>query len=158
MGSEKHLLVDGANVLYAWPELRAVLRRDRSAARSRLIQRLIAIHDVEGIRVTVVFDGCGAEMVVERPAGPATFSVVSTPAGTTADDVIEQVVGRSADPGDCHVATGDQAERQTITASGAHWVSPGDLAAWVARAEERVFARVAGIRRAGAAKWRGSTL
>ena len=158
MGSDKHLLVDGANILHAWPELRALLRRERSAARSRLVHRLTAIHDVEGVRVTVVFDGRGAEMAVERPAGPATFSVVSTPVGTTADDVIEQVVGRSADPGACHVVTGDQAERQTITASGAHWVSPDDLAAWVARAEERVSAQVAGIRRAGTAKWRGSTL
>ena len=34
MASAKHLLVDGPNILHAWPELRALLRRDRDAARS----------------------------------------------------------------------------------------------------------------------------
>lgn len=154
MAFEKHLLVDGANLLHAWPELRALMKRDRNAARSQFVQRLGAVHDAEQTRVTVVFDGRGDELVVERPSGHVTFSILYTPSSLTADDVIEQLVGRAADASLCHVATGDQAERQTIEATGAVWVPPADLAAWVGRAEARVASDVKGLNRANAQKWK----
>ena len=151
---EKHLLVDGANVLHAWPEFRVLIKRDRETARSQLAQRLSVIHDTEQTRVTLVFDGRGDELVVERPSGHVTFSVLYTPSSLTADDVIEQLVGRAADPSLCYVATGDQAERQTIEAAGAVWLSPADLAAWVDRAMARVASDVKGISRTNAEKWK----
>lgn len=132
------------------------MQRDRNAARSQLVQRLGAVHDAEEARVTVVFDGRGDELAVERPSGHATFSVIYTPSSLTADDVIEQLVGRAADPALCHVATGDQAERQTIEAAGAVWVPPADLAAWVGRAESRMASGVKELNRANARKWRSS--
>lgn len=154
MAFEKHLLVDGANLLHAWPELRTLMKRDRNAARSRLVQRLGAVHDAEQTRVTVVFDGRGDELVVERPSGHVTFSVLYTPSSLTADDVIEQLVGRAADASLCRVATGDQAERQTIEATGAIWVPPADLEAWVGRAEARVASEVKGLNRSNEQKWK----
>ncbi len=157
MAFEKHLLVDGANLLHAWPELRALMKRDRSAARSQLTQRLSAIHDTEQTRVTLVFDGRGDELVVERPSGHVTFSVLYTPSSLTADDVIEQLVGRAADAALCHVATGDQAERQTIEAAGAVWVPPVDLVAWVGRAEMRLASGVKDLNRSNARKWKASS-
>jgi len=153
MAFEKHLLVDGANLLHAWPELRVLMKRDRDAARSQLVQRLGAIHDGEQTRVTLVFDGRGDELVVERPSGHVTFSVLYTPSSLTADDVIEQLVGKAADASLCHVATGDQAERQTIEAAGAIWVPPADLAAWTGRAESRLSSDLKGINSANAKKW-----
>jgi predicted RNA-binding protein with PIN domain len=151
---EKHLLVDAANVLHAWPDLRVLLKRDRDAARSRLVQRLGAIHDAESVRLTVVIDGRGREIVIEHPSQQATLTVVYTPSSLTADDVIEQMVGRSADPSLCEVATGDQAERSTIEATGAVWVPTGDLLARVERAEQRLSSKVAGLNRANAQDWR----
>ncbi len=154
---EKHLLVDGANLLHAWPDLRVLMNRDRTTARSQLIQRLGAIHDAEQTRVTVVFDGRGEELVVERPSGHVTFSVLYTPSALTADDVIEQLVGRAANVSSCHVATGDRAERQTIEASGAVWVPPADLAAWVGRAESRLASDVRVLKRENEKKWKSSS-
>jgi predicted RNA-binding protein with PIN domain len=153
MASAKHLLVDGPNILHAWPELRALLRRDRDAARSQLVQRLATIHDAEAVRVTAVFDGRGPELVVERPSQQETFIVLFTPSKLTADDVIEQLVARAAEPDTCHVATGDQAERRTVEAFGASWVAPDELAAWCERAEQRVGALTAGLRRRNAQEW-----
>ena len=157
MAFEKHLLVDGANLVHAWPELRALAKRDRAAARSRLTQRLVAIHDAEQMRVTLVFDGRGGELLVERPSGHVTFSVLYTPSSLTADDVIEQLVARASDPSLCLVATGDQGERETIEAAGAVWVPPADLAAWIGRAEVRLAATVARLSRTNAQKWRQSS-
>ena len=150
----QHLLIDGANVLHASPELRELLKRDRDTARSQLIQQVAAIHDGEQIRVTVVFDGRGSELIVERPLGEVTFSVVYTPSSLTADDVIEQYVGRSANPADCVVATGDRAEAQTVRATGAHVISPDELLAWGQRAQTRLSAKATGIRRKNAQDWR----
>jgi predicted RNA-binding protein with PIN domain len=67
--------------------------------------------------------------------------------------VIEQMVGRSADASLCEVATGDQAERNTIEATGAVWVPPADLLTRMERAERRLGAKVADINRANAQDW-----
>lgn len=129
-----HLLVDGWNVLHAWPELRGLMRRDRAAARARLVQILTAVHDVEARRVTIVFDGRGPDLAIERPSAEASFSVLTTPAGTTADDVIEQLVANS-DASACVVATADRAMRETVEAAGATVIGSRELMAWVERAE-----------------------
>jgi uncharacterized protein len=151
---EKHLLIDGANILHAWPELRALLKRDRDTARARLSQAVSVIHDVEQTRVTLVFDGRGAELVMERPSGHATFTHLYTPTGTTADDVIEQLVGNAASAANCVVATDDRAERQTVEALGAAGMSSSDLASWVARVEERQRAQLSGLKRENERDWR----
>lgn len=126
--STTHLLVDGSNVLQAWPDTRALARRDREAAKALLLRRVAVLRDFAGWRVTVVFDGRGADLSVEAVGDAADFACVHTPAGATADDVIEQLVGRAADPGACLVATADQAERSTIEAAGAAWCPPEELA------------------------------
>lgn len=154
MAFEQHVIVDAANILHAWPEYRVLLKRDRQAARSQLVQRLSALHDAEQRRLTVVVDGRGEGMVIEHPSESVTFAVVYTPSSLTADDVIEQMIGRSANPSACEVATGDQAERGTVEAAGAVWLSPADLLARLERAEARLARQVAGINRNNAKAWR----
>jgi uncharacterized protein len=123
-----HLLVDGSNIIHAWPETRALARREREAAKALLLRRVAVLHDFAGWRVTVVFDGRGDALAVEAIGGAADFASIHTPAGTTADDVIERLVARATDPAACLVATADQPERVTIEAAGARWCSPEDLA------------------------------
>jgi uncharacterized protein len=154
MAFEKHLLVDGANILHAWPELKRLLPREREAAREKLAQGLFAIHDTEEIRVTLVHDGRGTELTREQPSQQITFSVLHTPAGVTADEVIERIVANSSTPANCVVASGDRAIQQTVAASGASWISPADLASWVDRAVSRQTRQAAQLRRTADAKWR----
>ncbi len=151
---QRHLLIDGANILHAWPELRKLLKTDREAARSQLLQRAAAIHDSESVRVTIVHDGRGEEIVVERPSGQASFSVIYTPTSLTADDVIEQMVANASDPSACVVATDDRTERETVTAAGASTMHAGDLRAWIERAEARQAGAVKAMREANERKWR----
>jgi predicted RNA-binding protein with PIN domain len=154
VSTQRHLLVDGANILHAWPELRLLLKKDRDAARAQLVQRLATIHDQEAIRVTIVFDGRRSERVIERPSGESTFSVIHTPAGQTADDVIEQIVANSTEPASCIVATDDRAEIETVAAAGAAVVRVDDLAAWVAQTEVRQAKNLAALRAANQQEWR----
>lgn len=154
---QRHLLVDGANILHAWPEFRSLLKKDRDAARAQLVQRLATIHDQEAIRVTIVFDGRGSELAIERPAGQSTFSVLHTPAGQTADDVIEQIVANSTEPTSCIVATDDRAEIETVTAAGATVLRAEDLATWLAQTEARQAQKLAALRAANQQEWRESS-
>jgi predicted RNA-binding protein with PIN domain len=153
VGYEKHLLVDGSNILHAWPELRVLLKRDRDSARTRLSQMLTVIHDAEQIQTTLVFDGRGAELVVEYPNDIKTFRHIFTPSGTTADDVIEQLVGQTVAPSTCIVATDDRAERQTIEASGAASISAEELASWVERAERRQRTQITSLLKENKKNW-----
>lgn len=152
----RHLLVDGANLLHAWPELRALARRDRTAARTGLVQCLSVLHDDEAWRVTVVFDGRGPDLAIEGVGGQPSFAVVTTPDALTADDVIEQLVGKSAEPAACTVVTGDRAEAQTVTALGAQTITPAELAAWLERLRSRQNARIKGLGRDNDQRWRQS--
>jgi predicted RNA-binding protein with PIN domain len=148
------LLIDGSNVLQAWPDTRALARRDKEAAKALLLRRVAVLHDFAGWRVTVVFDGRGGELGVEAIGDAADFACVHTPVGATADDVIEQLVGRAAAPASCLVATADQAERATVEASGAVWCSPEELAARIDTADTQQARRVARGNSATERAWR----
>ncbi|MFT3870576.1 MAG: NYN domain-containing protein [Nibricoccus sp.] len=154
VGYEKHLLIDGSNILHAWPELRLLLRRERDVAREKLLQIVRILHDAEQVRLTVVFDGRGSELVVEHPGDATTFSLVFTPTGMTADDAIEQLVGKAADAAVCLVATDDCAERQTIEAVGATGLSAEELRAWVTRTEQHQQTQLASQRRKNETIWK----
>lgn len=151
----KHLLVDGYNIAHAWPELRRVLVSEgRDVARARVVERLRVLHDFERLRVSVVFDGRGNAIAIERPTPHATYSVLYTPAGMTADDLIEQLAVQSASPGNVIVATGDLAERDTIEAAGATAISPQQLAEWIERASGAQTAAVDAHRHRIESQWR----
>jgi predicted RNA-binding protein with PIN domain len=137
MSAISHLIVDGSNVLQAWPDTCAIARSDREAARTLLIRRMAGLHDGAGWRITVVFDGRGDALQFEPVGGAADFACIYTPSGTTADDIIEQLVAKSADPAACLVATADQAERATVEAAGAAWCSPAELARRIEAQETR---------------------
>lgn len=151
---QRHLIVDGANILHAWPEFSGLLKRDRDSARAQLVQQLAAIHDAEEVRVTIVFDGRGEELTIERPSHQLTFSVVYTPSALTGDDVIEQMVANAADRSACVVATDDHAERETVMASGASAIRASDLAAWVKRAESRQRAALDTLSSVNSKQWK----
>ena len=151
----KHLLVDGYNIAHAWPDLRRVLAKEgREVARERLVERVRILHDFERLRVSVVFDGRGGAIAIERPTQHTTFSVLYTPGGMTADDLIEQLTVQAAQPRDVCVATADSAERDTVEAAGAQAISPEQLAAWVERAEQAQRAAVAAHQRRTDSRWR----
>lgn len=53
---EQILLVDGYNVIGAWPELSFLKDRDLEAARDKLIEWMAEYQSYTGYRVVVVFD------------------------------------------------------------------------------------------------------
>ena len=150
----RHLLIDAYNVIHQWPELKQALRRDRAVAREMLAATVRVIHDREHVRVTLVFDGKGEEITIERPGEALTFSYLYSPSSMSADDVIEQIVGASVEPGRIIVATRDLAERRTIEALGGTVISPEDLRDWVARVERALTRDLTERRKTVESEWK----
>lgn len=154
--AQRHLLVDGYNVLHQWSRGKVLLRRGQlAAAREYLAAETRILHDREGWRVTLVFDGKGNEPEVERPFQDLTFSFLYSPSSLSADAVIEQLVTGSADPSLCLVVTMDSLERETLQVAGASVITPDDLASWVRQAEGRLAGELQDRQRKSNEWWRG---
>ncbi len=126
------LIVDGYNMIGAWPELRA--QPDLDKARLDLLDMLADYAGFSGDEVTVVFDGHLSGRIrryFERHAG--VIDVVFTRDGETADHYIERMVDektmhlpRLARPA-VKVATSDAIEQSVVLSRGAVRVSAPEL-------------------------------
>ena len=116
---EELLIVDGYNMIGAWPELIALKQVQLEQARDRLLQ-LLAIHqETQGLPIVVVFD---AQFVpgARQKIGKAPLRVVYTAQDETADSCIEQMVQRCQERFvQVIVATSDLQEQWHIFGNGA---------------------------------------
>jgi len=169
MPPDRHLLVDAFNVIHAWPELKAALiTHGPDAARTQLATALRPIHDIEGWRVTIVFDGSGDDIRIERPGQEPTFSYVFGPRGLSADGVIEQLVANATLPPDedrrprkknrekpeIVVATRDNLLSDATAANGARLMTPALLHDWAETAAARQTRDVLIKSRQAATAWK----
>lgn len=115
------LIVDGYNVIHAWPDLRSALdRAGLEESRRLLIAALAEFSAVRAVKVTVVFDGpktasASPEEVVDGVT--VRFGGVSG----SADHVIERLAyqaSRAGTAGDVVVATSDRLQRDMVRAMG----------------------------------------
>ena len=135
----KHLIVDGYNLIHSHPRLKKFLQTYGSdGARDELLKEISVIHDYEGYRLTVVFDGHGGAMSVEYPQKVKTLGCVFSPTGVSADEVIQGLVEKFAARDDLLIATSDGGIRVFIQAQGARWLPPEELWRWLTTIEENV--------------------
>lgn len=133
--SVEYLIVDGHSVIFAWPELRALHGRRTSLAREALAKTLRDYQDWTGVHVVVVFDGKGDE--VGASANPGEIQIFYSRGGQTADALIERLAGKYAGQFRLLVATDDYLERETVSASGADWISAEALRDLLRRGRSR---------------------
>ncbi len=86
----RHILVDGYNLIFQFPELRKLLERDLEAARTGLLDRLSEYALREEAEIVVVFDGD------DRLAGPSEsrdgVRVLFSTLPEKADPVIKRMI------------------------------------------------------------------
>ena len=133
-----HLLLDGYNLIHAVPEWKQYLSSDQERSRELLAAWVRSIHDMDAVRTTLVFDGKGADLSIERPFKEHTFSYVFSPSGVTADTVIEQLAGKAGNPDAVVVTTNDRVLQHTVLASVAQVMSLSELESWVQSCEQRM--------------------
>jgi len=109
-----------------------------------LVNWVKPVHDMEGISTTVVFDGQGTDIDVQRPFGDESFSVVFSPSGLTADSVIERMVGNAPEPATIGVVSGDRVLAHTVMATGGDVFTVADFENWVQRAERSIRSYLGG--------------
>ncbi|MDQ0220536.1 NYN domain-containing protein [Peribacillus cavernae] len=113
------LLVDGYNIIGAWPELKELKERDFSAARDRLIERMAEYQAFTGFRVIIVFDAHFVQGT-QRKYENYKIEVIFTKENETADERIEKLASDLNNiKTQIHVATSDFTEQWVIFGQGA---------------------------------------
>jgi predicted RNA-binding protein with PIN domain len=122
---ESFLIVDGHSIIFAWPELVALQRRNGASARENLIKILTEYQDLSGVNVVVVFDGKGER--INEVTEPGGIQIFYSNAGRTADEIVERLVAKYGHKHTITVATADLLEQQTVISFGAQCVGSEGL-------------------------------
>jgi uncharacterized protein len=123
------LLVDGYNVIGAWPQLQKM--RDRNnleAARDRLSEALSNYSAFRGYRTHLVFDAQFRQGQGSSEQITDLLHIFYTESGQTADTHIELYCAQARREAErVRVATSDSAQKLTVMGYGAEWVSAQQL-------------------------------
>lgn len=136
---EEYLLVDGYNIIYAWPDLNELAADNMDGARTKLLDRLCNYQGIKKCQIIVVFDAY-------RVAGHQTESmdyhnihVVYTKEAETADHFIEKFVHNHHEKYQVTVATSDGLEQIIIRSKGCILLSARELRETIERANEQTM-------------------
>jgi predicted RNA-binding protein with PIN domain len=138
------VIVDGYNVIHAWPQLKRLLGdASLEAARDRLIERLSVFGMVVEADVTVVFDAHRSASQTTSKQVVEGVHVVFTRKGHSADRVIEKIAYDAAEVGDViTVATSDRVQRDLVRGMGGAVIDALELERRVVDAEAELGRRV----------------
>ncbi len=122
-----YLVVDGYNIIGAWPELVNVREDSLEEARKKLIDYLTEYAVSSGFHTILVFDGWRVKgnrgTYVENPY----IEIIFTAEGSTADMAIERLVAQLPRHQQIYVATSDRLEQETVLAQGGLRLSAMEL-------------------------------
>lgn len=141
----RYLLVDAHSVIFSWPELHELHRRNGLAAREELTRRLTAYQDASGVRVVVVFDGKGVRS--NSDTAPGGIQVFYSGGGKTADCIIERLAAKYAGEHEITAATNDNLVQQTVITFGGLAISVEALRALIDEGDRDVARRIGKLRR-----------
>jgi predicted RNA-binding protein with PIN domain len=140
----ERVIVDGYNVIHAWPDLKRLLTgASLEAARDRLVERLSVFGMVVGADMTVVFDAHHSAARNNSEATVDGVRVIFTRKGHSADHIIERMAYDATQAGDViTVATSDRFQRDLVRGMGGAVISALELERRVTDAEAEMSRRV----------------
>jgi predicted RNA-binding protein with PIN domain len=138
------LIVDGYNVIHAWPSLKRLLTdASLEAARDRLIERLSVLGMITGESVTVVFDAHHSAAMATSEEVVDAVRVIFTRRGRSADHAIERLAYQATNAGEIiTVATSDRFQGDLVRGMGGAVISALELERRVVEAEGEMGRRV----------------
>ncbi|ASF37716.1 MULTISPECIES: NYN domain-containing protein [Halobacillus] len=132
------LIVDGYNMIGAWPELKRLKEQDFGQARDLLIEMMAEYQSYTGDRIIVIFDAYHVRGVAKKQKN-YKVEVIFTKENETADERIEKLAGELNDVRtQVYVATSDYAEQRTIFGQGAFRKSARELYIEVKNIEKQI--------------------
>ncbi len=136
------LIVDGYNIIGAWPDLKVLKDKDLAAARDLLIEKMAEYQAYSGYKVIVVFDAYEVQGI-EKKYKNHKLDVIFTKENETADERIEKMaIALSNRKTQIHVATSDFTEQWAIFGQGALRISARELLTEMKEIERRIEKRV----------------
>ncbi len=135
---KEHLLIDGYNVINAWPQLREISREDLEGARRQLIEMMAEYQAYKDLKVTIVFDAHLVKYSMEKIEHQMGVTVVFTKEKETADGYIEKKIIELSKRNRVQVVTNDWLEQQMILGSGATRISVRELLLDYERIKEKI--------------------
>ena len=124
---KEYLIVDGYNIIGAWPELQDLKEENLEHARVRLIEMLSVHAALSKRKVILVFD---AYQVKHNNGSRETIQgieVIYTKENVTADMAIERLTAQIPKHQKVFVATSDRLQQETIWGKGAFRISAKEL-------------------------------
>ncbi|AST94025.1 MULTISPECIES: NYN domain-containing protein [Sutcliffiella] len=136
------LLVDGYNIIGAWPELRRLKGEDLALARDILVSKMAEYQAYTGYQVIIIFDA-HLTQGVEKKYTNSRVDVIYTRENETADERIEKLARELSNiRTQIHVATSDFTEQWAIFGQGALRKSARELLTEVNVIESRIRKKV----------------
>lgn len=132
------VLVDGYNIIHAWPELAELADTNLDAARGRLLDLLTNYAAFRGCELIAVFDAYRVTGHGEETFDYHNIHVVFTKEAETADRYIERFTHRHASDYQIRVATSDGLEQIIIRGAGSYVVSAREFLSEVKASEQDI--------------------
>lgn len=126
----EYLIIDGYNVINAWPDLIRLKEINFEHARLKLIDILSDYAGFKGIEIIIVFDAHQVKGGQGNKEEQEKLQIIYTPENNTADMVIEKLVSElqcQERENKIYVATSDRVEQNIILGKGAYRISSREL-------------------------------
>ena len=136
---EEYLLVDGYNIIFAWPELRAVAQDNMDGARIQLLECLTNYQGIKQCQIIVVFDAYHVQGNRAEIMDYQNIHMVYTKEAQTADHYIEKFVRDHQAKYNVTVATSDGLEQIIIRGAGCALLSARELKEEIERANVSIM-------------------
>ena len=138
------LIVDGYNVIHAWPSLKRLLSTaSLEDARDELVRRVAVLGMITGDSVTVVFDAHHSMSLANSEETVEGVRVIFTRKGHSADHAIERLAYEASNAGEViTVATSDRFQRDLVRGMGGAVISASELERQADEADREMTRRV----------------
>ena len=135
---EEYLLVDGYNIIHAWPELKELVDDNMDGARMKLLDALSNYQGIRECKIIVVFDAYRVQGHFEEVIDYHNTHMIYTREAQTADQYIEKFAHDNQKKYDITVATSDGLQQLIIRGAGCALLSARELKLEIDRANERI--------------------
>lgn len=135
---EEYLLVDGYNIIYAWPELKELADENMDAARMKLLDSLSNYQWIRKYKIIAVFDAYRVEGHREEVIDYYNIHMVYTKEAQTADQYIERFAHDNKKNYNITVATSDGLQQMIVRGEGCSLLSARELEAEIKEANKRI--------------------
>lgn len=141
-GKSDLLLVDGYNIIFAWPELKDLAARSVDAARGALNDLLSNYAGYTGAETIVVYDAYLLENHATEVLHYHNIHVVFTATAETADQYIEKTAIQRRKDSSITVATSDRVERVIVLSADARVMSAESFKSAVDAVNEEIRGKI----------------